>query len=138
MAVSRAYRPTLPEPLRHLEPGMSDSRALLDLPHDWDDAGSPGYHEETWDRAAVFLLRSVVALWEEYGIVTDTATILPGPHGSIDLDWRARGRELLINVPIDPSASATYYGDNGSGRHRVKGTLDLGLPNRWLLLWLAE
>jgi len=138
MAISSIHEPAFPEALRHLGPKIAESREILELADDWDDEGSPGYQEDTWERASGFLVRSVIALWEAHGIVTDHALILPGPNGSVDLDWRAHGRELLINVPSDPSEPATCHGDDGAGGRRIKGTLDLGLSNRWLLLWLAE
>jgi hypothetical protein len=128
----------LPAPLQALEAGIASSRAMLDLPDDWDDASSPGYDEATWQRAVRFLVRGVTRLWDDHGVGTDLADVFPGPRGSIDLDWRVRGHELLVNVPADPSQPATYYGDDGAGGKKIKGTLDPAAPNRWLLAWLAE
>ena len=62
---------------------------------------------------------------------------MPGASGSIALEWRALGRELLITVPADPSKDAVYYGDDGLGGHKQKGTLDTAQPNRALAGWLA-
>jgi hypothetical protein len=128
----------LPAPLQNLEAGIASSRSLLDLADDWDDAGSPGYDEATWQRAVAFLASGVWRLWDDYHVQTDLADVLPGPQGSIDLDWRVRGHELLINVPADPSQPIGYYGDDGAGGKKIKGTLDPTAPNRWLLAWMAE
>jgi hypothetical protein len=128
----------LPETLRHLAEEMQRSRALLDLPDDWDEEGSPAYAETTWLRAAGFLAENASRLWEEYGVVIEAPRIRKGPEGSIDLDWRTPRRELLINVPTAPEEPAAYYGDDGSGGHSIKGTLDTSARNQWLLMWLAE
>jgi len=128
----------LPTPLRVLQTGIALSRSLLDLADDWDDAGAAGYDEATWHRAVTFLVSGVSRLWEENGVRTERADVLPGPRGSIDLDWRTPGHELLVNVPPDPSQPVAYYGDDGTGGRKIKGTLNPTAPNRWLLAWLAE
>jgi hypothetical protein len=128
----------LPAPLHDLEAAITSSRSLLDLADDWDDAGSPGYGEATWQRAVAFLVSGVSRLWDDHGVRTERADVLPGPRGSIDLDWRVRDHELLVNVPSDPSQPTAYYGDDGAGGKKIKGTLDPTAPNRWLLAWLAE
>ena len=128
----------LPAALRHLAVEIERSRSMLDLPDDWDEAGSPGYAEATWERAVGFLVRNASWLWRDYGVPIQAPRIRKGPDGSIDLDWRTPGHELLVNVPADPNESATYYGDDGAGRHQVKGSLDTSAPNQWLLMWLTE
>lgn len=128
----------LPAAFAELEAHITSSRSLLDLTDDWDDAGAPGYDEATWQRAVRFLVSGVSRLWDEFGIRTERADVLPGPRGSIDLDWRTPGHELLVNVPVDPTQPLGYYGDDGAGGKKVKGTLDPAAPNRWLLAWLAE
>ena len=128
----------LPAPLQTLESGIASSRSLLDLADDWDDAGAPDYDEATWQRAVTFLTSGVSRLWSEHRVQTERADVLPGPRGSIDLDWRTPGHELLVNVPANPSQPVAYYGDNGAEGKKIKGTLDPAAPNRWLLAWLAE
>jgi hypothetical protein len=128
----------IPTVLHDLEAGIDSSRSLLDLDDDWDDAGSPGYEEATWQRAVTLLVSGVTRLWEDYGVRTDRADVLPGPRGSIDLDWRVRDHELLVNVPADQAQAVAYYGDDGTGGKKIKGTLDPTAPNRWLLAWMAE
>lgn len=128
----------LPTAINDLAVSIGSSRSLLDLPDDWDDAGAPGYLEATWQRAVTFLVSGVSRLWQEHRVRTERADVLPGPRGSIDLDWRTPGHELLINVPVDTSQPFAYYGDDGAGERKIKGTLDPSAPNRWLLAWLAE
>lgn len=130
--------PRLPAALAGLETSIASSRSLLDLADDWDDAGASGYEEVTWQRAVSFLVSGVARLWDDFGVRTERADVLPGPRGSIDLDWRTLGHELLVNVPADPSLHLAYYGDDGAGGKKIKGTLEPAAPNRWLLAWLAE
>ena len=133
-----AFGLALPATLRHLVEEMERSRTILDLPDDWDEEGSPAYAESTWLRAAGFLADNASRLWDEYGVVVAAPRIRKGPDGSIDLDWRTPHRELLINVPAAPEEPAAYYGDDGTGGHSIKGTLDTSARNQWLLMWLAE
>lgn len=128
----------LPEALRHLAEGISQSRGMLDWLPDWDEAGSPRYAEDTWNRALTFLTEHATQLWDAYGVRTDSAELLPGSHGSIDLDWRVAGHELLVNFPADPREPIRYYGDDGHGRETIKGAFNPALSHRWLLAWLAE
>lgn len=113
------------------------SRAMLDLPDDWDGEGSPAYDEATWQRAVHFLVRHVLSFWEEYGTVPEAPKVRKGPQGSIDLHWRTANRELLINIPVAISEPIDFYGDDREGGHQVKGTLDPAETNLWLLRWLT-
>ncbi len=130
--------PRLPAALAELGAAIASSRSLLDLADDWDDAGAPGYDEATWQRAVSFLIAGAARLWDDFGVGTERADVLPGPRGSIDLDWSTPGHELLVNAPVDPSQPLGYYGDDGAGGRKIKGTLDPAAPNRWLLVWMAE
>jgi len=61
--------------------------------------------------------------------------ILPGPDGSIDLHWKTEKYELLINIPGDLNAPASFYGDNYSTL-KLEGTFDLKQLNFILIDWL--
>jgi hypothetical protein len=111
---------------------------MLDLADDWDDAGSPGYDKRTWLRAVDFLIGNALVYWEEHSIAVPTPKLRKGPAGSIDLHWRERDRELLINIPAREGAPADYYGDDRAAGHIVKGTLDPSEDNLWLLMWLIK
>jgi hypothetical protein len=127
----------LPEPLSHFADEIERSRSMLELPDDWDEQGSPGYTEATWRRAVGFLVESASRFWSESGRAVSAPRIRKGPDGSIDLDWRSPGRELLVNIPAAPTEPATYYGDDGAGGNPIKGTLDPSLQAGWLLRWFA-
>ncbi len=110
---------------------------MLDLQDNWDGEGSPAYVLSAWRRATDFVSGIITQFWEKEGKEATPPRILPGPDGSIDLDWRIGDRELLINLPLDVSESVTFFGDV-KGCHPIKGELDLGVPNVWLLAWLTE
>ncbi len=116
---------------------IQESRSLLDLPDNWDDEGSPAYAESTWTRVVDFLLHNAERLWLDQGILVSAPQILPGPDGSIDLHWRIKNHELLLNIPADPHALADYYGDTVDG-NAINGKLNPAARNQWLLMWLAE
>lgn len=113
------------------------SRRILELKDDWDEEGSPGYKESTWNRAAEFVKEVASAFHQRFGIRVDPPRILPGPEGSIDIHWKTLERELLINIPSDDEEPADYYGC-GSSQDTIKGKLASSLPNEWILLWLTR
>lgn len=91
------------------------SRDMLEWEDNWDDEGSPGYDESTWNRASNFITQNATRLWREKGVSIMAPTIFPGPQGSLDIRWRTNNRELYVNIPADVTESATYYGYSESG-----------------------
>lgn len=114
---------------------VQDARSILDLPENWDGEGSTAYARATWDRAVKFLRLSAAAAWRLYRVTAPVPFINPGPRGSIDLHWRAEHGELLVNIPADPEARATFYGDNYADVS-IEGRLDPARSNVELLRWL--
>lgn len=110
---------------------------LLDLEDDWDGDGSPGYLRSTWDRGISFLLNTAQFLWARHRILIAAPLITPGPNGSIDLDWTMPGRELLLNIPVDPDAPAVYYFDDGNDNYPSEGEIRLEPAYAWLLTWVT-
>lgn len=130
--------PALSPHLGHVANAIESSRAMLELPDDWDGQGSPAYDEATWQRAADFLTTNAHCLLDEYGIAVEALKVRKGPLGSIDLHWRTPAPELLVNVPVAADEPIDFYGDDRHGGHHVKGALDLAEVNHWLLMWLVE
>ncbi|HEY7036967.1 MAG TPA: hypothetical protein VH482_36900 [Thermomicrobiales bacterium] len=128
----------LPPALAPIASAVLASRAMLDLPDDWDGEGSPGYREGTWLRAVEFAVGNALGFWEEYGVAVPAPKLRKGPVGSVDLHWRGTDRELLVNIPSEETAAADYYGDDLAGGHVAKGTLDPTEDNFWLLMWLTK
>ena len=118
-----------------LETAIEESKKLLELQPDWDEAGAPAIERTTWERATE-LLRSVSEMARQIGgTIIQAPRILPGPGGSIDLHWRTTRHELLVNVPADSNRACDFYGDN-YGRFSLKGTFhpDEATPSLMMLL----
>ena len=124
--------------LRNVHSAVLSSRQMLQLEENWDGEDARPVLESTWKRATHFLWRIAVTLWKEDNISIPPPEIDPVPDGSIDIDWRLNGRELLINIPPDPDKPTTYYGDDGAGGKVNKGELNTSESNHWLLVWLLE
>ena len=122
--------------------GLADeilsSRSLLEREDDWDDMGSPGYAEATWNRAVDLLVRLATRLRDAYDIRLTSVEIMPGSYGNIDLELRTARARLLLSVPPSHAAPARYYAHDETKTRVVKGTLDTAASNTWLLEWLAE
>jgi hypothetical protein len=114
---------------------ITSSQRILDLKYDWDEQGSPGYEQATWQRACDFLVRQASFARESLGRDLPVPRILPGPHGSLDVHWKMPRFELLVNIPHDPSKPATFYGDD-FGNSSIRGNLnpDEAIPG--LIAWL--
>jgi hypothetical protein len=120
-----------------LDRALANGRWILALQEDWDDQGSLGYSISTWKRMETFLRNHARTLEVEYGIAFPAPQILPGPMGSIDVHWKTEKFELLLNIPSDPNAEASFYGDDRGNIH-IKGTLDTSKANAGLLVWLMN
>ncbi|MGO9060087.1 MAG: hypothetical protein ACLQU2_22305 [Candidatus Binataceae bacterium] len=112
----------LPNQLQEIGKELASSRYILELVWEDDEDGAP-CTEETWSRAATLLAQISLSLFEKGGEKIDVPRILPGPNGSIDIHWDKLDYELLINIPADPKASATFYGDNRE-KSKIKGSFD--------------
>lgn len=124
--------------LRSLAKAIDDASWITSLEDDWDGQGSRGYDEATVNRVQRFLAENAQRMWLEIGGATPAPHISPGPEGSIDVQWKLRGRELLLNIPPAPEQYASYYGDNGAERSVVEGNQRIDEPATWMLMWLMN
>jgi hypothetical protein len=116
---------------------LQRSRRMLDFEDSWDGEGSPGYAEATWDRASDLLKRITGEYTARNGAEPTPPKVQPGPDGSIDIHWRRKGRDLVVNVPCSPDEPPAYYGETEAGA-TTEGRLDSAASNHWLLAWLAQ
>ena len=124
--------------LSDLDSSLDEAAARLKgLGDDYDGEGSKGYSEEVVQRAADFVRSQAVELWKKQHLLIEIPDLGAGPDGTVDVHWRTAKYELLVNVPEHHSAPASFYGDD-YGRLKVRGTIEIGKPNRGLLGWLSE
>jgi hypothetical protein len=118
-----------------LDEVVKASLPILALPENFDGEGSPPYVKATWDRAVAFLydLGRRAAGTPSSGFPLPRIT--PGPGGSIDLFWETPAFELLLNVPADPAAPATFDGDN-HGQLKLSGSMNGTEPAEMILRWI--
>jgi len=118
-----------------LKAEIEQAKRILELQDDWDGVGSPGYSEDTFNRAIAFLTMEAEGLWESWGIRLPVPRIGPGPDGSIDLHWKQPSWELLVNISADANEMAVFYGDN-YGAQKIRGSLDPKNFNLGIVAWL--
>jgi hypothetical protein len=119
---------------QELEAEIEQARAILDHP---DAVDEHTYSIETLDRSVAFLQKHIESAWRSYAAKAPIPTIGPGPSGSVDLYWKQPYWKLLVNIPSDASASATFYGDDYA-RHKTKGSLDPNEISVTILAWLMS
>ena len=130
----------LPTPTLGIEPieaAVNSSHWILQLAPDWDGEGSQSYDRAVWERATNFVLAQAKVLWETFGSRLDVPDISPGPKGSIDVHWKTKRYELLINFPSGSNEMATFYGDD-YGSIEIEGTLNPKAEVPGLLIWLKQ
>ncbi len=117
-----------------LEAEIEQAQALVSDPCNEDEeVGS--YSSETFQRAVDFLKTHIEWVWRKRGTNAPLPTIGPGPNGSVDLYWKERYWKLLVNIPADNNALATFYGDN-YGTQTTKGSLDPRELSLAIVAWL--
>lgn len=130
----------LPIGLGAINDEIERSRALLAMPPGWDGEDAASYSREPWLRAAKYLRKQALSCWSSHGVVIPAPRIGPGPNGSIDIHWKTLSYELLVNIPADGEALATFYGDD-FGKLSIKGTFDSAseiLSDLALVSWLIR
>jgi hypothetical protein len=120
---------------RELEAEIERSKDILQLADDWDGEESSGYSPVTLNRAIAFLKTHSAGLWRSYGARLPIPTIGPGPAGSIDIYWKRRTWELLVNIPPTQEEPATFYG-NDYGSQKIKGSFDPTKYTLGIAIWL--
>jgi hypothetical protein len=127
----------LPRKKEEIENLINSARWILSLEDDWDDEGSQGYTMDTWLRAINFLKKQLEVLKDDFCChPTPLPQIAPANKGSIDLSWELTDRQLLVNIPSDPSRLATYFGENDIGE-TTSGRLNIDRQNFALAMWLS-
>ena len=137
--------PTFPENLRprsldlsKLIKEVNDSKKkILNLKEDWDGEGGKPYDFQTWKRAIDFILRTIFIGFYRFGYQIDPPEILPGPNENIDLYWKKRDFELLVNIPKENDKVGDFYGDNYD-QLKIKGTFKPESQNLGIILWLIS
>lgn len=71
-----------------------------------------------------------------YDTTLDPPKILPGPNDGIDIHWDCPKYEILINIPLDPTAKIGFYCDDKK-EISLKGKLNAHGFSSMLLLWMA-
>lgn len=120
-----------------IEGAIEASRFILQLEDNWDEDGSPGYAEDTWQRTTQFVLSVARGYFSVSDTRIEAPKITPGPDGSIDVRWKAEKRSLLINFPASIEEPVDFFGSD-KGQDTIKGTVDLSSQNLWLLMWLMR
>jgi hypothetical protein len=93
--------------------------------------------KDTLGRAVSFLIAQSDKVRELRGLAAPVPDIDFGPNGSIDIHWRRRGWELLVNIPANPSQPAAFYGDD-YGSQQIRGSFDPTSFNFGIATWLMS
>jgi hypothetical protein len=120
-----------------LKAEIEQAEALMESADDLNAEGVQIYSRNTFDRAAAFLRLHSDLLREQYRVCLPAPSIGPGPNGSIDIHWKRRSWELLINIPANSDENAAFYGDN-YGTQKIKGSVDPAIFNLGLFMWLMQ
>ncbi len=110
---------------------------ILCLGEDWNGEGAKPCKPETWNRASAFLERLALDAWKKKQKIIKAPDIALVQDGSIDIHWRTRESDVLVNIPGDDGTPATFSADD-YGKNATRGTLYLQASNPILVSWLVE
>jgi hypothetical protein len=116
---------------------LAHAENLLGQPIDEDEEGSSSFSSETLLRAKTFLLAQSKQFHKISGYFPPVPHIGSGPNGSIDLHWKQNDWELLVNIPVESSKMATFYGDD-YGAQKIKGSFDPTSLHYGIVPWLIR
>jgi len=120
-----------------LRDAIHNSSWILDLEDDWDQDGAARFSEDTWWRAAHFLLNLAADVESSHGVSLRPPRILPAAQGAIALHWKTDTFELLATVPENPAAPLTYYGDDTRELMPIESQCGEAMPDRKLVAWMG-
>jgi len=116
---------------------IEESKYILKLHNNFDGEDSKGYQFSTWERVIYFLVNYFNRALDYQGILIESPNIYHGPDGSIDILWQTERYKLLISIPEEQEAPASFYGDDFK-MNKIKGTFDTSIFNPGLLMLLSE
>jgi hypothetical protein len=122
---------------RELKAEIEHAKAILTLGNDWDEGGGAAYSENVFARAVAFVAAHSTKGYDLCSSYPPAPRISPGPDGSIDLHWKQKTWELLVNIPADDSQMAVFYGDD-YGAAKIRGSFDPRTVNLGIVNWLMH
>lgn len=114
---------TLPDDLSSLQTAIKQSEYILGLAENWDDEGAEAYTKKTWIKAISFLCDFSINTFKIFGKIPVIPKIYHGLEGSIDILWKTKDINLLLNIPKDDEP-ATFSGENSLGQE-YEGSLNI-------------
>ena len=122
---------------RELKAEIEHAKTILTLGNDWDEEGGAAYSENVFARAVAFVAAHSTKGYDLCSSYPPAPRISPGPDGSIDLHWKRKTWELLVNIPADDSQMAVFYGDD-YGAAKIRGSFDPRTVNLGIVNWLMH
>lgn len=116
---------------------LAHAEGMLEHPQDEVEEGTAGLSTEALSRAKTFLLERSKQFRKICGYFPVVPQIGSGPNESIDLYWKEKDWELLINIPAESEKMATFYGDD-YGSQKIKGSFDPSSFNYGIVPWLTR
>lgn len=128
----------LPPELSEFQQSLDSAfQRILALKPDFDGEQSSSYEKAPVERAIIFLKKLALSVWQLNQTVIPYPLIFPGPEGSIDIQWKTKKFQLLINFPKDIEEPASYYGDD-YGKNTTEGLFDGTKLDQIFLFWLLD
>jgi hypothetical protein len=135
--VEKWERPTKRDEDIELKAEIDRAKKILELTDDWDGEGTAPYSKASLDRAINFLSAHSIKGYALCSYYPPAPKIGPGPNGSVDLHWKRKTWELLVNIPADDAQMAVFYGDD-YGVSKIKGSFDPTTVNLGIVAWLMR
>lgn len=138
----QAWEPHVDEnAMKGVDPDLCEeiarAEAIFEQAEEVEEEDAPLYSRETLHRASAFLKAQSAQAFRMYGAFAPVPNIGIGPNGSVDLHWKKKVWELLVNIPGDNRELATYYGDD-YGEQKISGSFYQTTFDYGIVMWLMR
>jgi hypothetical protein len=127
----------LPVELKQIATAIKEAQALLRLEEDWDMNGALPVEKKTWEAAMNLLVNYSNYLFLNYNLIIPAPQVDPCPNGSVDLFWKEKKAQLLINSKPGTN-KASFYGDLLDGEDAIKGKIPSQGVKEYLAVWMKS
>jgi hypothetical protein len=129
----------LPKDLEAIAKSIENSKYILDLEEGWDENGAKKVESKIWEESVNFLIKYSKYLYNNYQKIIEAPEINPCNNNSIDLSWRTKNANMLINIrEKEKIMFASYYGHFHDKTNEIEGEIAIKPLSKSLAIWMKN
>lgn len=136
---------TIPKDLESIVIQIQEAKEILTYPSDWNDEGALSTDEETFKKAASFVIKYALWIYNKYNTIVITPYIDIMTDGSISVHWKKEEAQFLIifnkkeAFKQNEKELAYFYAEGRDNKIPFKSAVDPYAPvDEFIALWLEK